>query len=246
MAVRIGKTAKCDTDANDSTHNNDAMHIMTENQKTKIDLRMACTYIAGLVCLLKSSLIIWILSRSWAIENMKIHVGLYLYIIVDRIIHEDGVFDTNTVLASVLIMQTINVFRSDPTFHLSQEHMWNQAIVIVYSITCIALTADVDIVQIYMGMSSIRTIILRTSTILTHCILFTCVLFSKPTSNIIAMNWIVIRSTAFVILSIIWSYLCGIPNMIGLLRSSKRIQLTSIGKGAICIYWYVFLYELTN
>jgi hypothetical protein len=230
MAVRMGKTTKLDVESND-TANQSGPSTLCENQKMSIDLRMACTYIAGFVCLLKASLITVLLSRPWAIENMRIHVCLYLYLIVDRIVHEDGVFDTNAANACILVMQTVNVFRSDPTFHLSQEHIWNQGIAFVYAIFCIALTADIDLVQIYMGLVAAQTTSLRISTILMHCVLFTCVLFSKPSASIIASNWIIIRSIAFVLFSIVWSYVCGIPNMIFLLRSSKRIQLTCMGKG---------------
>jgi hypothetical protein len=238
MAVRMGKTAKSDAEASDLA-NQSGNTMLSDNQKTSIDLRMASTYIAGFVCLFKASLITLLLSRSWAIENMKIHVCLYLYIMVDRIVYEDGVFDTNAANACILVMQTINVFRSDPTFHLSQEHMWNKGIAVVYATFCVALTADLDLVQIYRGIAVTHTTTLRISTILMHCVLFTCVLFSKPSSSIIASNWIIIRSIAFITLSIVWSYVCGVPNMILLLRSSKRIQLTCMGKGAFLFSFFL-------
>lgn len=253
MSVRIGKQAKSDDDTSDHIHHNGSTTTV-DAQKLSIDLRMACTYIAGLVCLIKAVVITWILSRPWAIENMTTHVFLFVFIMIDRIIYEDGIFDTNAANACILVMQTINVFRSNPTFHLSQEHMWNKLIAIAYAIMCIALTADVDLVQIWMGFAAAQTTVLRVSTILTHCALFTCVVFSIPSSSILASNWIVIRSMAFVTFSICWSYVCGIPNMISLLRSSKRIQLTCMGKGVysfpllqstgLCVICIIKLYKI--
>jgi hypothetical protein len=76
-----------------------------------VDLQLAQTYVPGLYCLLRSSIVILLMTRANVSEDMSLLLVMSIIIYVDRTFRRESIFDSNAVTISVLLSHMLNLLR---------------------------------------------------------------------------------------------------------------------------------------
>ena len=77
-----------------------------------MDLRLAATYIPGLVCLVKTLGLILLMSRVWVMHSIPTMIFLGLLLYVDRVLRKESIFDASALTCTVFVAHLLNVCRS--------------------------------------------------------------------------------------------------------------------------------------
>jgi hypothetical protein len=76
-----------------------------------VDLQLAQTYVPGLYCLFRCTIITAIMTRNNVSEDMSILMIMLIILYVDRCIRIESIFDSNAVVLSILLSHVFNLLR---------------------------------------------------------------------------------------------------------------------------------------
>jgi hypothetical protein len=201
-----------------------------------VDLKLAQTYVPGLYCLLRSSIVILFMTRSNVSEDMPILMVMSIFVYIDRTIRNESIFDSNAITMSILFSHMFNLLRvrevpvetafvvvyADNTTGLTRL---GTAIQSIYCVTSAFLISDCNIGHVFSSKQSLEK---RDNTgyhLFIHAILMCTIVFIHI--NPVSMNQIQTncRSFAFTCLSILWSYTVGVKNTVGSLHTKEYCKV---------------------
>jgi hypothetical protein len=202
-----------------------------------VDLKLAQTYVPGLYCLLRSSLVILFMTRANVSEDMSMLMIMSIFIYVDRTIRNESIFDSNAVTMSILLSHMFNLLRvrevpvetmfvvvyADNTIGLTKLGAVVQG---MYCVISICLIADYNMGYLLSGKPCQEKKDNVIYPLFAHTVLMTVIVFIhiNPTSmNQIQTNS---RSFAFTCLSILWSYVVGVKNTVSALHLKEQCKVT--------------------
>lgn len=225
------------------------------SERAPVDLRLAKTYMPGLSCLARGTVLILVMSRPWASLNVPLLMIFCTILYIDRAVRVEGIFDSNALLCTLLASHAANIFRSDPENHQlfiadgatgpnDLRAIAFQACFVVFSLTLLA-GIDPFTVSQYAARGILHTGpdsetqhhvgVCRGYIVVLNGVLLMCVIQTPlERSSVVSPVQIMIRGYGFLLLSLAWTYAIGVPEMICLLSSTSRIPsltLTSHGKG---------------
>lgn len=95
-----------------------------------VDLTLASTYIPAITCLLRTTMLVVLMSRDWATHSMPTLIILGIFMYVDRVVRQEIIFDSSALTCTVYAMHVLNLCRSsiahidDPAaaLHAVQSH----------------------------------------------------------------------------------------------------------------------------
>lgn len=90
----------------------DAYDACANNSSDPVDFSLASTYIPGILCLLRTSLIIILMSREWATHSIPTLILLSIFLYVDRIVRQEIIFDSSALTCTVFVTHVLNICRS--------------------------------------------------------------------------------------------------------------------------------------
>jgi hypothetical protein len=189
------------------------------NGRAVIDLNMAQTYIPAFFCILKSSILIFILCNPYVPDNIPIQTTLLICLYIDRAIRSEAVFDSNAILCNILVFYIINNFRShedvnqvrylSPTTipimcHLLQTLYCTSAVLLFMGhdilISCHNILSNSPVYGIFRTHTKPYTVIMQG--------ILLAFLVHVPEHNLkFETQFIVSRSFAFLLICIAWSYI---------------------------------------
>jgi hypothetical protein len=200
-----------------------------------VDLQLAQTYVPGLYCLLRCTIVILFMTRSNVMEDMSILMVMSIVIYIDRSVRNESIFDSNAVTMSILLSHIFNLLRvrevvvetafvivyTDNTTGLTKL---GAAVQGIYCVTSAFLIADYNVGPIFAVKAAPdkKDFIFP---LLLHGLLMATIVFIhiNPTSmNQIQTNS---RSFAFVCLSILWSYVVGVKNTVNALHKQEYCKV---------------------
>ena len=201
-----------------------------------VDLQLAQTYVPGLYCLLRSSMVILLMTRSNVSEDMSILMVMSICIYVDRTLRIESIFDSNAVTMSILLSHMFNLLRvrevpvetmfvivyPDKTIGLTKLGI---AIQCVYCVLSALLVADYRIGDIFSVTKSLPETNHNVSTLCTHAVLMSMMVFVHINAASMDQPNTIGRSLAFTALSILWSYVVGVKNTVNALYTREDCKV---------------------
>ena len=160
-------------DDDDKSRFSSSSHQLQQQQQVPVDLTLASTYVPAILCLLRASFLIVIMSRDWTTHNMPalIIIGIMLY--VDRVVRQEIIFDSSALTCTIYAVHVLNLCRSriahidaplldvqwpllnNVTHASSQQQQqivmaaWQHHLAMVaYSVASVLLLMDVDIASL--------------------------------------------------------------------------------------------------
>lgn len=174
-----------------------------------VDLTLAHAYIPALSCIMRSSIMIFVVSRPWATMSIPIHVLLCLFLFADRVIRNENIFDSNSLMSTIAASSLLNTFRADGT--LSQGMVvsdnWALGCRIIYCAASVLLLLNYDVGVAVVDSTSkgrLGKIVSRPFTALLHCALLSFVLQTPLSADSVGTHSVGTRSFAFMLLSLCW------------------------------------------
>ena len=77
-----------------------------------VDLTLASTYIPAITCLLRTTMLVVLMSRDWATHSMPTLIILGIFMYVDRVVRQEIIFDSSALTCTVYAMHVLNLCRS--------------------------------------------------------------------------------------------------------------------------------------
>lgn len=77
-----------------------------------VDLRLASTYIPALTCLIRTSIVLVLISREPVVHSTPALIGLGLVLYLDRIVREEVIFDSSALTYTIFVAHVLNLSRS--------------------------------------------------------------------------------------------------------------------------------------
>jgi hypothetical protein len=202
-----------------------------------VDLQLAQTYVPGLYCLLRSSIVILFMTRSNVSEDMPILMVMSVLIYVNRTIRNESLFDSNTVTMSVLLSHMFNLLRVRevpvetmfvavyPPDNVMGLTKLGAGIQFIYCVMSAILVSDYRIGGIFSGKTSQENNHNVTFTLLLHAVFMSTMVFIHI--SLTSMNQVntIGRSMAFTCLSILWSYVVGVKNTVTALHMKEDCKV---------------------
>jgi hypothetical protein len=205
-----------------------------------VDLQLAQTYVPGLYCLLRSSILILTMTRSNMSEDMSFLLIASIIVYVDRTFRNESIFDSNAVTMSILVAHMFNLIRirevpaeshfvivyADSSMGLTKLGM---AVQVIYCVVSILVVFDYNI-----GCSEVASAKplhdhgFTTITIITHAILMSTMVFIHINVSSMGQPLIISRSLSFTVLSILWSYIVGVRNTVNALHAREDCKVIPV------------------
>jgi hypothetical protein len=201
-----------------------------------VDLQLAQTYVPGLYCLLRSSIVILFMTRSNVSEDMSILMVMGILIYIDRTIRNESIFDSNAITMSILFSHMFNLLRvrevpvetafvivyADHTTGLTRLGV---AIQSIYCALSALLISDYNVGQVFSSKQLLEKKDCTIYHLFIHAILMCTIVFIHI--NPVSMNQIQTncRSFAFICLSILWSYTVGVKNTVSALHMKEYCKV---------------------
>jgi hypothetical protein len=201
-----------------------------------VDLQLAQTYVPGLYCLLRCSIVILFMTRSNVSEDMSMLMIMSIFLYVDRTIRNESIFDSNAVTMSILLGHMFNLLRVrevpvDTVFvvvypdNTTGPTKLGIAVQVIYCIISAVFITDYNIGHVLSG----KTLVEKKDNVIyplfVNAALMIAIVFIhiNPTSmNQIQTNS---RSFAFTCLSILWSYIVGVQNTVHALHMKEQCKV---------------------
>jgi hypothetical protein len=197
-----------------------------------VDLQLAQTYVPGLYCLLQSTIVILVMTRSNVSEDMPILMVMSILIYIDRTIRNESIFDSNAITMSILLSHMFNLLRV-------REVPVETLFVVVYPDNGISLTKiGAGIQFVYCAISAILVSDYRISSqennnhnvtyaLLTHAVFMGTMVFIHISPSSMSQVNTICRSLGFTCLSILWSYVVGVKNTVNALHLKEDCKVKS-------------------
>lgn len=225
--------------------------VIHDSYKQPVDLKLAQTYIPAFSCIVRATLLISLLSQQWGVESIPLQIVLGIVLYVERVIRNESIFDSNAILCSVLASHSVNLFRASPEKHhlifsvtleaTKEIHadFVGQTAHIIYWLISLCLLLGHDIVTafvcrcLFTNNHPMQMSVAKPLTIMVHGVLMGAIIQTPLDKSALSPHNIVIRSVAFTLLCIVWSYVCGVPEMVQLLTNTTRMPAlsTAFSKG---------------
>lgn len=148
-----------------------------------VDFSLASTYIPGILCLLRTSLLTIIMSREWATHSIPTLILLGIFLYVDRIVRQEVIFDSSALTCTLFVAHLLNICRSkiahvdplvaiaasqgtnsstigpaasSPPLGISSQSWWveQQVIFVAYSAVSTLLLLNIDVSAIALPSKS--------------------------------------------------------------------------------------------
>lgn len=209
-----------------------------------VDLSLAQTYIPAFFCTLRGALLILLVSRDWSSASVPVLTAAAIVLAVDRVVRTESIFDSNALLATMLATHWINAFRADPHTHYfyfgsseggrgdERAHALTaagNAAQGVYCLLSVAMAGGFDAVGYVLGgTGSLPGGMGRPGTVVVHGFLLLCVLQTPLAPEAVKLQGILTRNLGFMGLSLTWSYVVGVPQMVHLLSTTTRPPLLAM------------------
>jgi hypothetical protein len=199
-----------------------------------VDLKLAQTYVPGLYCLLRSSIVILFMTRSNVSEDMPMLMVMSIFVYIDRTIRNESIFDSNAITMSILFSHMFNLLRVREvpveTAFVDTNGLTRlgTAIQSIYCAMSALLISDYNIGHIFSNKQSLEKKDNAVYHLFIHAMLMCTIVFIhiNPSSmNQIQTNC---RSFAFTCLSILWSYTVGVKNTVCALHMKEYCKVCKI------------------
>jgi hypothetical protein len=194
--------------------------------RTIVDLQMAQTYIPAFFCIMKSSVLIFLLCSTYVSNHILIQLSLIIFLYIDRVVRNEAIFDSNAILCNILTFYIINNFRSVENTKPHRYLSVSAVPVICHILQGIYCSSAV---LLFFGCETYPCIIRKTHShtakpyiIIMHGVLLVCIVQLPEHGIAFNQHFTITRSYAFLLLSIAWSYINGIPYMVKLLQGTPR------------------------
>ena len=196
---------------------------MSHQENLQVDLKLAHTYIPAIWCTCRASILIIIVANTSVLSNPPMLLCLASFSLMDRIVRTEVIFDSNSVIFTLLASFTADTIRIQykDTLLLNgpTSKVWGTVAPWFMVILSSCLIMDVkwsqrwpiqghDIIFILMYMLLLVTV------------------SQTPIGDEIGRAYhdqIMLRSFTFTFVCIIWTYTIGINNMVDLLATSSRM-----------------------
>jgi hypothetical protein len=197
-----------------------------------VDLKLAQTYVPGLYCLLRSSIVILVMTRTNISEDMSSLLIMSIILYVDRTIRNESIFDSNALTMSVLLGHIFNLLRIrevpiDSQFvnvHDDKTTTLTKLGVTVQLLYCLISWVSVSDWNI-ANLCPTLTPVLHSYTVCIHALFLSTMIFMHMSKESTTQLLTIVRSISFTLLSILWTYIVGVNNTVTALHHREDCKV---------------------
>ena len=200
--------------------------VSTDTQ-LPVDLKMAHTYIPGILCIAKATVLVVTVSNSGAIRHLPTLLLFAFPLYLDRVTRSETIFDSNSLLCALFSSFLMDSARAEHTGDLALHQIipavWGYGMSCALVLLSAGITAEIQpLVHADAG------IIGRSWVLVLQSMLLVGTMQANPTEDRSDQRQLCLRSSVFVVLCLIWTYSVGIRAMVDLLNSTTRLPIVSI------------------
>lgn len=192
-----------------------------------VDLNLAQTYVPGFVVFFKSGFLIVLVAQTGAMSALPLLLMLSSLLYLDRVCRQECIFDSNSLLCALYasyVIDSIRLLHGDGLLlHvLSNDSLvgWAALLEWVLIVSCCCQTLDLSFMTAHGGH-------VRTGFMVVQLCLFSLVSQVRLDEEQLEAGSVMFRSGSFVVLSIVWTYVVGVPNMVELLNCTSRLSAST-------------------
>lgn len=206
------------------------MRISYGDGQKPVDLNLARTYIPGIVCILKSMMLVLVLHAATKECTAPALLLMIVPLWIDRITALESIFDANAVLCTLHASFVINSMRIEFADHLYlNAPVWRiKNSVVVASVLDFVLNAGCTAAGVLLVLDVVHALRVERRSLYIMACLLACLLQVPHQRSGESLKSILLRSASFVCLSVTWIYSVGIYQMIDLLSRTTRLPPVSI------------------
>lgn len=181
-----------------------------------VDLSLAHTYIPGITCLLRATLLIITITLPPVHPPGTVLLAVAICLLLDRTIRLENIFDSNALLCTLHAAYVIQWIRqcSKPHF-IIPPILFTAAQCISIAIATL-LILDLKILPLHSGKYKRIAITLQAG-------LLALIVQAPTAANTTTNSPMCVQSFVFTILALVWTYAVGINDMVKLLGCSSRV-----------------------
>jgi hypothetical protein len=97
---------------NSSRQQDDDEPSSSSASSSAVDFTLASTYVPGILCLVRTSLIIVLMSREWATHSILTLIFLGMCLYVDSMVWQEVIFDSSALTCTIFVTHVLNICRS--------------------------------------------------------------------------------------------------------------------------------------
>lgn len=203
---------------------------MTKARGPAVDLRMALSYVPGVYAMCRCLVLIYFMALHDLSERISALLVICVILYCDRNIRHESIIDSNALAATIAAAQLFNLLRIKDVASEEEDFVrvtrgWTRlesVVQLLYCVTSMAETCDINMSALLPSVKSKQPMFSpdRTS-IVTHALLLSGMVFVHVNKASVGKVLSVSRCACFTTISIVWSYIIGIPTTLRNLHAQE-------------------------